>query len=219
MKDIPVRERPREKLERKGSGALSDSELLALILRTGGPGRGVLEVCRDLMSEFSVRQLSNRSIHELEKFEGVSTVKASQIVAFGELARRSSRAEPETLECFSDVRKSVEDMKMLESEKMRCFYLNSGNELLRTEETGGRVDSVEFEPREILRPAVESGSSAMIVAHNHPSGRSAPTSQDRLATGKLIESAEKIGVELLDHVIVGTEVSSMRSKTDLWSSL
>lgn len=210
-------ERPGERLRRFGPCALSNSELLALMLEISQE-RNADEVCRNILREYSVRQLSNRSMHELERISGLSRANSRRIVAWGELVRRTRREQREKLESFEEVRGAVRDMKLLESELLRAFYLDSGNHVLSTENFRGSVDSVEFSPGTIFRPGVECRCSAMVIAHNHPSGRAEPTGNDRNVTRKLIDAGNTLGIELLDHVIVGSEIRSMKKDTGLWTN-
>ncbi|MFB6190170.1 MAG: RadC family protein [Candidatus Nanohaloarchaea archaeon] len=210
IKDLPEQERPREKLEKNSASALSEVELLSLVLRTGIKGKNVKELSAEILQEHSLAELGNRDPGDLESFEGVSRVKAGQLVAVGELARRMQVEEREKIETFSDVKAQVEDMKHLDHELLRIFHLSSGNEILSREEFEGGVDSVKVEPRRILEGALKEGAAALVLAHNHPSKKAEPTGADIEFTDRLIEAAEHLGVDVLDHVIAGKTVSSMR---------
>lgn len=215
IKDLPQEERPREKLEERGASSLSDVELLSLVLRTGIPGKNVKELSAEILSSYSLPGLSERSLEELKCFGGVSRVKAGQLVAVGELARRMQVEDREKIESLEDVKARVEDMKFMEKEVMRAFYLSSGNELLAEDEFEGSVSSVSVDPEEVFRQAVRRNASVLILAHNHPSGKDRPTQEDIEFTEEMIGAGESIGVRLLDHVIVGERVSSMRASTAL----
>lgn len=210
IKDLPQSERPREKLEEHGASQLSDIELLSLVLRTGIQGKNVKELSGEILDSFSLAGLGSRSLEDLQGFEGVSHVKAGQLKAVGELARRMQVEERDKIESFSDVKAQVEDMKYMEVEKLRVFYLSSGNEVLKEKEFEGGVDSVKVDVQEVLREAVKSNSSALVMAHNHPSGRSEATAEDIEFTEQIIDAAEKLGLQVLDHVIAGDRVHSMR---------
>jgi DNA repair protein RadC len=214
--DLPEGERPREKLEERGVSSLSDVELLSIILRTGIQGKNVKELSAEILKEVSLEGLADRSLDEMKGFDGVSRVKAGQLIAAGELGRRMKRGEREKLENFSDVKDQLGDMKFMESEKLRVFYLNSGNELVAEEEFDGGVSSVNAELREIFAPGISSNASALILAHNHPSGESEATDPDLEFTRELIDLGSRLGLDVLDHAIVGEKVESMRSSTDLW---
>ncbi|MFB6180628.1 MAG: DNA repair protein RadC, partial [Candidatus Nanohalobium sp.] len=212
IQELPESERPREKLEERGVSALSDVELLSIILRTGIPGKNVKELCGEILNEVSLDGLADRSLEELKGFEGVSRVKAGQLLAAGELGRRMQRSEKERIESFSDVKAQVEDLKFLESEVARVFYLNSGNEIVSEKEFDGGVDSVNLEPRKVFGEALRSNASALILSHNHPSGKSEATERDIEFTEELVGLGERLGVEVLDHAIVGEEVVSLRGR-------
>jgi len=216
VKELPESERPREKLEERGVSALSDVELLSIIIRTGIQGKNVKELSSEILNEVSLDGLADRSLSELKDFDGISRVKAGQLLAAGELGRRMKRTEKEKLESFADVESQVEDMKFLESEKARVFYLNSGNEILAEKEFDGSVSSVELEMRDIFEEGFTSNASALILAHNHPSGKSKPTEADLEFTEELIELGEKLDIGILDHAIVGEKVTSLRKSSDLW---
>lgn len=215
IKDLPKSERPREKLEKHGSGNLTDVELLSIILRTGTKGKNVKELSSEILNTYSLEELADRDLEDLKKFEGISRVKAGQLKSLGELSRRMKKEEKERIRSLSDVRSTCGDMKYMEEEILRVFYLSSGNELLETEEFDGSVDSVGLEPREVFKTALRVNSVAVILAHNHPSGRTEATKQDLQTTSEIIELGDKLGVEVLDHVIVGEGFFSMRESSDL----
>ncbi len=215
IKDLPESERPREKLDRHGSRSLTNVELLSIILRTGIQGKNVKELSGEVLDSYSLPSLADRPLDELENFEGISRVKAGQLVAVSELARRMKREEREKIANFSDVEGRVQDMKFFDHEVLRVFHLTAGNELLSEEEFEGGVDSVELDLQKVFRSALKEGAAALVLAHNHPSRDASPTDRDISATEEAIEVGEKLGVKVLDHVIVGDDVSSMRSETGL----
>jgi DNA repair protein RadC len=147
---------------------------------------------------------------ELKEFEGVSRVKSGQLLAVAELSKRMQNKEREKIKSFSDIEDRVQDMKFLEEEKLRIFHLNSGNEIISEEEIEGGVGEVNFQLKDIFRSAVKNNSAAVILTHNHPSGESDPTEADLEATREARDIGEKLGVELLDHVIVGEKACSMK---------
>jgi DNA repair protein RadC len=216
IEDLPESERPREKLEEHGVSSLTDVELLSIIIRTGIQGKNVKELSAEILEQTSLENLAERSMNEMKEFDGVSEVKAGQLLAAGELGRRMKRVERERLESFSDVEAQVGDMKFLESEIARVFYLNSGNEIVSEKEIDGGISSVKVDMREIFSDGIISNASAMILAHNHPSGESEATEEDLKFTEELIELGEKLGIEVLDHTVVGKDVWSMRKNSELW---
>lgn len=208
--EMPEEERPREKLREKGTDRLTDTELLSIILRTGTKGINVKQLSGQILSEYSFQRILNVSREDLEDFEGISRAKSGQIKAAVEIARRMQREERNKLESLEDVKSETVDMKLLDKEELRVFMLNSGNEVLKRRRIDGEVRSVNVGIQELLRSAVAEKASAVIIAHNHPSGTSEPTDADRKFTRELKESAEVLGIDLLDHVIIGETVFSFR---------
>lgn len=216
LANIPDSEKPREKLAEKGAGELSNVELLSIVLRTGTKGKNVKQLAGEILAEHGLHRLAERSTDELEDFTGISEVKAGQIVAVGELSRRMKREERQKIQDFEDVKAAVEDMKFLESERLRIFELSSGNELLNEREISGGVGKVSVQFSQIFSKLLNGNASAVILAHNHPSGNSEPTEQDIKFTREFMETAESLDIQLLDHVIVGRHVSSMRQCTEIF---
>ncbi|MFO7794121.1 MAG: DNA repair protein RadC [Candidatus Nanohaloarchaea archaeon] len=214
--DLPESERPREKLQENGVEALSDAELLAILLRTGIKGKNVKELSYEILDEFSLEKLSEASMNDFKELEGISKVKAGQLKAIGELGLRLQREERDRIENLSDVKARVEDLKFKSSEVLRVFYLNSGNEIVAEKEFEGAVSNVSVDPKKIFSEALKNDAEAFILCHNHPSGESDFTRKDLDFTRELIESSEKLGLEVLDHVVVGKEVVSMRSSSEIW---
>lgn len=215
IKELPESERPREKLENRGAGDLTDVELLSIVLRTGTQGKNVKQLSSEILNTHSLDELASRELSELKKFEGISRVKAGQLQAVGELSRRMKKSEKEKIESLSDVESVCGDMKFLEEEILRVLYLSSGNEVLKKEQFDGSVDSVGLEPRKIFKPALNSNSAAIILVHNHPSGEAEATDRDLQTTRELIDLGEKLRVEILDHVVVGEEVFSIRESSKI----
>jgi DNA repair protein RadC len=215
IKDLPKSEQPREKLQKKGVNSLTDVELLSILLRTGISGKNVKELSAEILNSYPLSSLSERSLEDLKGFSGVSMVKASQLKAISELALRMQNEKKEKIASFSDVKVRVQDMKFLETEKARLFLLSSGNQLLHEEDFNGEVRAVAFRPQKIFRLALKNNASAMILAHNHPSGNAESTQKDVETTANLVEIGEKIGVKLLDHIIVGKSAKSMRKNSSV----
>jgi len=216
IQDLPEQERPREKLENMGAGEMTSVELLSIILRTGTQGKNVKELSSEILNTYSVSELGDQNLKSLKQFEGISRVKAGQLKALGELSRRLERKEREKIENLSDVKARTGDMKFMDSEILRVFYLNSGNEILGEKEFDGGVSNVGLDVQEIFRSALEFKASAVILAHNHPSGEASATDQDMRTTEEVIEAGKNLGIDVLDHLIVGKEAYSMREKTVLW---
>lgn len=215
IKDLPEEERPREKLEEKGASYLNSVELVSIILRAGIPGKNVKELSAEILNKYPLDSLADRSVEELETIEGISSVKAGQLIAVGELARRMQKTEREKLESFSDVSSMVQDMKFMEREEVRVFFLSSGNEILGRTSFRGEVSSAGFSMQKVFGKALQKNASAVILCHNHPSGDSKPTETDIQTTESMIETGRNLGVKLLDHIIIGENSTSMRAETEL----
>lgn len=215
--ELPPADRPREKLKKHGPGYLSESELLALVIRSGIEGKNVLEVSREVLRDFDLDNLSNSTIQELKKYKGIGEVKAGQILAVFELGKRFAREEVspgERIFGLDDVIDHLNpELKKLEREELRILHLNNSNELL-SEETvfRGSLNEVHIEPREIAKSCLKNNASGVILAHNHPGGDSDPSEADIDVTERIGDSLETLGVSLVDHVIVGKydEVSLKR---------
>jgi DNA repair protein RadC len=210
--DLPEHDRPREKLAERGAGNLTDTELLAILLRTGTQGKNVLELSAEILNTYGLHDLGNRSLTELQAFDGVSEVKAGQLQAIGELATRLQTGDRETITGLEDVTQAVQDMQFMADELLRVFHLSNGNDVLQVQEIDGSVDAVDFRLRDVFRAAVRENAAAIILAHNHPSGEAAATQQDVAVTEEAIELGDRLGVTVLDHVIVGESVTSMRKE-------
>ena len=215
IKDLPQSERPREKLQQNGVKSLTDVELLSLLLRTGTSGKNVKELSAEILNSYSLPNIAERSVEDLKNFDGVSKVKAGQLKAISELALRMQNQEKEKIESFSDIKDRLQDMKFLETEKARLFLLSSGNHLLHEEEFDGDVGSVAIKPQKVFRLGIKHNAAAAILAHNHPSGKAEPTKADIETTEELVDLGRKLDVELLDHIIVGKKIESMRRSSGI----
>lgn len=211
IKELPKSERPREKLEKNGASLMTEVELLSLILRTGTSGKNVKELSAEILNSYSLGSLADRTLEDLQNFEGVSQVKSGQLKALGELARRMQTEEKEEISSFSDVKARVKDMKYMEEEQVRILILSSGNKLLKEIEFQGEVASASFSPRNVFKKALQENGSAIILVHNHPSGNPSPTEKDIETTEEIVELGKSLDVKVLDHVIVGETVESMKS--------
>jgi DNA repair protein RadC len=208
IREMPPDERPREKLAAHGPAALTDPELIAILLRTGVPGKNVLEVARHLLKEFgSLGGLSRCSVDELANIRGVGFAKAVQLVAaFGlgqRLARETlSKQKIDSPELVSEL--IGPEMRRLHKESLRVILLDTRYHLIRVEEVSvGSVNESIAHPRDVFRPAIIASAYAVIVVHNHPSGDSSPSQTDHSLTRRLAEAAELLQIKLLDHIIIG----------------
>jgi len=209
IQELPTRERPREKLEALGVTALNDSELIAILLRTGMKGRNAIDVARDLLDRFkSVGGLSRASVRELASVKGVGKTKAVQLAAAFGLGNRLSyetltKSKIDSPELVYQLLGN--EMRALSQESLRTILLDTRYQLMRIEEISlGSLSESIAHPREIFRPALIYSAYAMIVVHNHPSGDPSPSEADHRLTRRLAESAQLLQIKLLDHIIIGS---------------
>jgi DNA repair protein RadC len=208
IREMPQDERPREKLATHGASALTDPELLAILLRTGVAGTNVIEVARNLLAKYgSLSGLSRCTVEELSNERGVKFAKAVQLVAAFGLGQRLAREtltkqkldSPEVIHALVGA-----EMRMLRKESLRVVLLDTRYHLIRTEEVSlGSINESIAHPRDVFRPAVISSAYAVIVVHNHPSGDASPSQTDHSLTRRLAEAAELLQIKLLDHIIIG----------------
>jgi DNA repair protein RadC len=210
--DLPSDERPRERLLRLGPGALSNEELLALLLRTGIPGESALDRARSLLaSRGGLIGLSGVSPEELASERGIGPTRASAIAAALEISRRLPAETLAGRDLLNEPRLVKDYLRQCQSddaqERTGALYLNARNRLLKNDPEiyRGTLDRAVVEPREILRRALLGKAAAVILYHNHPSGDPTPSREDREFTRRLAAAAEAVGVRLLDHVVVGRE--------------
>ena len=208
--ELAETERPQERLQRLGASALSDTELLAMLLRSGSKGHNVLNVASTILSEAgSLSNLVTWDDSEFRRFKGIGPIKALQLVTVVEICRRvlssSNAAEPilDTPErVFSLMRSRAIG---LEIEKFWSLCLNRKNRLIRLcEVSSGTASHSLVHPREVFREAIRHGASAIICVHNHPSGDPSPSAADIKVTRQLREASKIVGIDLVDHVVIGT---------------
>lgn len=225
MKDIPNAERPYEKCLKQGAEALSDAELLAVLLRTGTKGENVLALAKRLLYQdggagpLGIHQFSFQS---LMKLKGIGKVKAVQILCLSELAKRLSKASVEPRLRFSSSQSVaeyyMEDLRHRNQEVMKLLLLNSKAELIdETNISKGTVNASLVTPRELFVEALKKEAVSMILLHNHPSGDPTPSRDDILTTKRISECGLLIGIELLDHIIIGNNCYvSFQEENLLW---
>ena len=206
--EMPQDERPREKLLGRGAAALTDPELIAILLRTGLPGANAVEVARQLLERYgSLSGLSRCTVKEIALIRGIGAAKAIQLVAAFGLGQRlaSERLSRQKLDSPELVHDLVAaEMRTLHKESLRVILLDTRYHLLRMEEVSlGSVNESIAHPRDVFRPAVISSAYAVIVVHNHPSGDPSPSQSDHSLTRRLAEAAELLQIKLLDHIIIG----------------
>lgn len=210
IKDLPESERPREKLTERGANALSDAELLAIFLRTGTKGKGVVAVAAEMIAVAggSLGRMAEMKAKQLRKLvKGVGPAKACELEAAFELGKRVARqralseplATPEKIYEFMGPQ-----LHGLTRESLRIVLLDTRHRLVHDEEISlGTINESLAHPREIFRPAISHGAYGFVLVHNHPSGDPTPSEADRALTRRIREAADLLQIHLLDHVIIG----------------
>jgi DNA repair protein RadC len=212
IRDLPAGERPRERLAHAGEGALSTTELLAIILRTGVGGESVLDMARRLLSRYGgLPGLARASFAELRAEKGLGKAKTAQLKAALELGRRMLLASPAedrfVVRSPADVAQLLmAEMAHLEQEHFRVLYLDTRNRLLDIETVYvGSLNASHIRVGEVFRDAVKRNCAAIIVAHNHPSGDPTPSPEDVEVTRQLVAAGNLLDIEVLDHLIIGQQ--------------
>lgn len=214
MKDMLAEERPYEKCERFGAGSLTDIELLAVLLRTGTKGENSLELARRLLYPDSgipqkcETHLQDWTKDDLLKIHGIGRVKAIQVLCLCELSKRLSQMNAREELDFSKpgtiAEYYMEDMRHRKQEYMKLLMLNSKSRLIgETEISKGTINMSVVSPRELFIEALQKNAVYIILLHNHPSGDPSPSKDDILVTRRVKEAGELLGIELLDHIIIG----------------
>lgn len=210
IKDIPEGERPKEKLFKYGADILTNSELLALILRTGTKTENVIQLSSRLLSELEgLDGILDADANEIMAIKGIKHTKASQIMALAELFKRFRTLKA----CSKDVKvtspKDVVNVVMgemmdLEQEVLKVLLLSTKNIIIGSKDVfKGSLNSSIVHPREIFKQAIKRNSASIIICHNHPSGDPTPSKEDINVTLRIKECGKIIGIELLDHIIIG----------------
>ncbi len=209
IRDYPREERPRERLVTDGADSLSNHELLAILLRTGSKEESVIQLSNRLLHRFEgLRLLKDASVEEITSIKGIGTAKAVQIMAAVELGRRIGKLQYEdryVIRSPEDGAKYVmEDMRFLTQEHFVCLYLNTKNQVIHRQTIFiGSLNASIVHPREVYKEAFRRSAASIICIHNHPSGDPAPSREDIEVTKRLVECGRIIGIELLDHLIIG----------------
>ncbi len=211
IKEWPEADRPREKLLEQGSQALSDAELLAIILRTGDgtSGRTALDHARQFIQKFkNFRGLASAASAELRDLKGIGPAKAAAVMAVMEISRRYATEklpQGKAFCCSADV--FAHFHQRLGDRKKECFFvllLDSKNRAMREERVSeGTLTSSLVHPREAFTPAIRESAASLILVHNHPSGDPTPSREDEEITDRLVEGGQLLGIGVLDHIIIG----------------
>lgn len=212
IKEWAEDDRPREKMAEKGKAAMSDSELLAILLRTGKAGQSAVDLARDILGKANnnLIKLSNFTLQELEDFKGVGKAKAITIMAALELGKRRRGAEASLPDEVKDSKTSferflshIDDMKQ---EHFLVMYLDQSFHELKVEcISNGGTTNVIADPRIIFKQALTYGATCIILGHNHPSGNPRPSKDDRQLTQKIVSAGKLLDIAVVDHIIIGNE--------------
>lgn len=209
IKEMPSEDRPREKLRMVGAQTLTDSELLAIILRVGVQGESVLALSQRLLHEYGgLTGLLRLPFDELCLVRGIGEAKAAQLKAALEMGRRLLLAQPEErlqVRAPGDIANLLNlEMAALEQEQLKLISLNTKNQVLKMQVVyQGTVNSSQIRVAEIFKEAIRQNATSIIVAHNHPSGDPTPSPEDVRVTEQLREAGKLLDIELLDHLVIG----------------
>ncbi|MBU8879558.1 DNA repair protein RadC [Bacillus sp. FJAT-29790] len=209
IRDFPQDERPRERFVQNGPQSLSNHELVAILLRTGTKDESVLQLSNRLLTQFEgLRLLKDASLDEITAIKGIGTAKAIQLLTAVEIGRRISNLSYDdryVIRSPEDGAKYVmNDMRFLSQEHFVCLYLNTKNQVLHKQTVFiGSLNASIVHPREVFKEAFRRSAASIICAHNHPSGDPTPSKEDIEVTKRLTECGKIIGIDVLDHLIIG----------------
>lgn len=218
IKQYPEELRPREKLLQYGPEALSDQELLAILLRTGTKDRSALELAHELLLSGGFVNLTQISMEELKSFKGMGLAKSAQIKAALEIGRRLARQKMgprpviRTPEDVANI--LMGEMNFLDREHFKVLNLNTKNQVIGIDDVSvGSLNASLVHPREVFKQAIKRSAAWLILAHNHPSGNLQPSKEDEMLTKRLYDAGKLLGIEVLDHLIFGqNSYLSMKEK-------
>jgi len=209
IKDLPLEERPREKLRQQGAEALSNAELLALLLRTGSKNESAVQLAARLLTlSGSLRALPDLSLEEMEQICGLGSAKAVMIKAALELGQRLATTPREEAESISNpqlaARLFMEELRYKKKEHFKVLLLNTKNHVLSREEISvGSLNASIVHPREIFNAPLRKSAASIILVHNHPSGDPSPSQEDLEVTRRLADAGQILGIAVRDHIIIG----------------
>ncbi len=209
IRDLPEEERPREKLQELGAGALSNAELLAILLRTGGAGESAVQLALRLLSRSGgLRLLPGLSLEEMREIKGVGPAKAVLVKAALELGRRMATLPPEEAESITSPQRAaalfMEQLRYKRKEHFMILLMNTKNHVISKEEISiGSLNASIVHPREIFNIPLRKSAASVILVHNHPSGDPSPSQEDLEVTRRLVEAGNILGIAVRDHLIIG----------------
>jgi len=220
VKELPIDDRPREKLSLRGVQSLTDTELVAILLRTGTKGKSVIQVAQDLIQKVGgLNNLTSQTSEAIQKQLGIGKDKAATLIAAFEISRRVDTQKKlfsiKKITSPSDIAEIF--IPLLRDKVKEEFYvvcLNSANKIIRTELISvGNLNSSVVHPREVFKVAVENNSANIILLHNHPSGNSEPSAEDISLTRKMVEAGKIMDIQVFDHIIIaGNKFASLVEK-------
>ncbi len=206
IKNLPAHERPREKLIAKGVASLTDKELLAILLRTGRAGKSAIDVAEGILAKYPKKKILDVSFEDLKKVNGIGADKACTLLAAVEFTKRALGVQKNgrpIIESTEHALAQLHDIRMHKKEHFVALYLNARNELIHREDISiGTVNASIVHPRDVFAPALEHNATAVIVAHNHPSGSPEPSPEDLEVTARLRDAGKLLGIALVEHIIV-----------------
>lgn len=219
IKDLALSNRPRERLITLGPGALSDAELLAIILRQGTRNENVIDMSNRIIAKYGLDKLASCSNVQLQRIKGIGKAKVCQISAVCELSKRFSSQGNSNVVINSA--KSVYEyaypkLRDLDRECFMVIHLDAKNRVIRDVKVSvGTLTSSLIHPREVFKEAIKDSANAIILVHNHPSGDVTPSEEDKKVTKMLQEAGELLNIKVLDHVIVGDGYWSFKDESSL----
>lgn len=206
IKELPKSDRPREKLVAKGAGNLKDPELLAILLRTGKAGKNVIEIASQILSKYSKKRILQMTYEDLIKIDGISSAKATTLLAAFELTKRALEVNDTNLPVIANAKDAVSqltDLRGLKKEHFIALYTNARNRLIHRETISvGNLTANLAHPREVFESALQHSAVHIFVAHNHPSNDKEPSQNDVIITKRLVEAGKIMGIDILDHIII-----------------
>ncbi|WP_144559311.1 RadC family protein [Shouchella miscanthi] len=211
IRDVPLQERPRERFLREGAKALSNQEILAIMLRSGTKQYSALQVAAQLLSTYkTLTALSESSLEEMRLIKGIGVTKAIELAAAMELGKRINRegkGQKRVIASPDDAVQIVaDDLIGIHQEHFVVLYLNTKNYVIKQKTVFiGSLNASIVHPREVFKEALRTSSAAVICLHNHPSGDPSPSPEDINVTKRLNEAGRILGISLLDHIIIGDE--------------
>lgn len=208
VKEMPLAERPRERLLKYGAKSLANYELLAIVLGTGSKNESVLDSAKNILIKIEdLNALNEVTVNELMKIKGIGKAKAITILAAIELGKRVNQPVSNNVKinnskhAFDLLKDTLQNEKQ---ENLVCIYLNNNSELINIKTiTIGSINNTVFNPKDILKWALKYSSVAIIIAHNHPSGNVMPSREDIIVTKNIVHAAELLDIMVIDHIIIG----------------